>query len=57
MAKKRFRNSGAKNCKCDKCGVEAHSIPDTYHRKCEKRNASDEDSKRQLGGKWVVPTP
>lgn len=27
-------SSGAKRCKCDKCEVEAHSIPGTTHRRC-----------------------
>ena len=33
MAKK-SRNTGAKKCMCNKCGLEAHSIPGTAHRRC-----------------------
>ena len=34
MANKNKNAAGAKNCKCDKCGFEAHSIPGKPHRRC-----------------------
>ncbi len=34
MAKKRTHVNNAKLCKCDKCGAQAHAIPDTPHRRC-----------------------
>lgn len=33
MAKAK-RDSGAKKCTCNKCGLEAHSIPGKVHRRC-----------------------
>lgn len=34
MANKNKNAAGAKNCKCNKCGWETHSIPGRTHRRC-----------------------
>ncbi len=39
MAKK-THSTGAKNCTCSKCGVEAHSIPDKQHRRCSGQHGT-----------------
>jgi len=31
---KKARSTPAKPCKCNKCGVEAHAIGGTLHRRC-----------------------
>lgn len=34
MSKKSGKSTGAKTCTCNKCLIEAHSIPGTTHRRC-----------------------
>ena len=34
----------SKDCVCDKCGAEGHSIPGTYHRRCTGQAHSGEGS-------------
>jgi hypothetical protein len=34
MAKKSGKSTGGKTCTCNKCLLEAHSIPGTTHRRC-----------------------
>ncbi len=39
MSKKRRRESGAAKCKCSKCGMVTHSIPQTTHRRCTHKKS------------------
>jgi hypothetical protein len=32
--RKAKKSNPAKSCKCDRCDLEAHSIPETTHRNC-----------------------
>lgn len=44
MAQKKKLTAPAVDCVCSKCGTEAHSIPNTRHRKCNPDPANR--------GKW-----
>lgn len=47
-----------RKCTCDKCGIEAHTVPETTHRRCpgssENKDLRDKSNKLPSNerGKW-----
>ena len=58
MAKKTKRETGAKKCTCNKCLLEAHSIPGTTHRRCSGNSENNTPRAKSNGipgaerGQW-----
>ena len=54
---KKPRVTPAKNCICSLCENEAHSISETYHRRCPGSKGNIRAKRDKLGsnlrGKWV----
>jgi hypothetical protein len=60
MSKKQSKDTGAKKCTCNKCLLEAHSIPGTYHRRCSGNSENNTPRPKSdyipaaERGKWEV---